>query len=52
MQVIDNTIVLRTRHPAKIQDSIPDSDIVRQDNDIYTMTVGWDLSTAQQLARS
>lgn len=51
MQVIDNTIVLRTRHPAKIQDSIPDSDIVRQDNDIYTMTVGWDLSTAQQLAR-
>ena len=51
MQVIDNTIVLRTRHPAKIQDNIPDSDIVRQDNDIYTMTVGWDLSTAQQLAR-
>ncbi len=51
MQVIDNTIVLRTRNPAKIQDSIPDSDIVRQDNDIYTMTVGWDLSTAQQLAR-
>ena len=51
MQVIDNTIVLRTRNPAKIQDSIPDSDIVRQDNDIYTMTVGWDLSTAQQLSR-
>ena len=51
MQVIDNTIVLRTRNPAKIQDSIPDSDIVRQDNDIYTMTVGWDLSTAQRLAK-
>ena len=51
MQVIDNTLILRTRHPTKIQDRIPDSDIVRQDNDIYTMTVGWDLSTAQQLAR-
>ncbi len=51
MQVIDNTIVLRTRNPQKIQNRIPDSDIVRQDNDIYTMTVGWDLSTAQQLAR-
>ena len=51
MQIIDNTLVLRTRNPQKIQNKIPDSDIVRQDNDIYTMTVGWDLSTAQQLAR-
>ena len=51
MQVIDNTLILRTRHPTKIQDRIPDSDIVRKDNDIYTMTVEWDLYTAQQLAR-
>ena len=51
MQVIDNTLVLRTRNPTKIQNRIPDSDIVRQDDDVYTMTVEWDLSTAQQLAR-
>ena len=51
MQVIDNTLVLRTRNPEKIQNKIPDSDIVQVNDDIYTMAVGWDLSTAQQLAR-
>tara|TARA_Y100000813_G_scaffold196689_1_gene180607 strand:+ start:934 stop:2481 length:1548 start_codon:yes stop_codon:yes gene_type:complete len=51
MQVIDNTLILRTRNPQKIQSKIPDSDVVRVDEDIYTMAVGWDLSTAQQLAR-
>ena len=51
MQVLDNTLILRTRNPEKIQNKIPNSDIVQINNDIYTMAVGWDLSTAQQLTR-
>ena len=51
MQVIDNTLVLRTRHPTKIQTNIPSSDIVRKDNDIYTIKMRWDLLTAQRLAK-
>ena len=51
MQVVeDKTLVLRTRNPDKIQDKIPTSKVVDITEDIYTMTVDWDLATTQQLA--
>ena len=51
MQVVeDKTLVLRTRNPDRIQDKIPTSKVVDITEDIYTMTVDWDLATTQQLA--
>ena len=50
MQIIENNLLLRTRNPQKITDKIPESAILRVDDDIYTMKVGWDLPTAQKLA--
>ena len=50
MQIIEDNLLLRTRNPQKITDKIPDSAILRVDDDIYTMKVGWDLPTAQKLA--
>ena len=51
MQVVeDKTLVLRTRNPDRIQDKIPTSKVVDITEDVYTMTVDWDLATTQQLA--
>ena len=51
MQIIeDKTLLLRTRNPDKIQSKIPTSKVVDITEDIYTMTVDWDLPTTQRLA--
>ena len=51
MQVIEDRILLRTRHPEKIVDKIPQSSVVDIRDDIYTICVDWNLPTAQKLAR-
>ena len=51
MQVIEDRILLRTRHPEKIVDKIPHSSVVDIRDDIYTICVDWNLPTAQKLAR-
>ena len=52
MQVIEDTLVLRTRNPDQIQSSIPDSHVLQVNKDIYTMAIkGWDLPTAQKLTK-
>ena len=51
MQVVEDRILLRTRHPEKIVDKIPQSSVVNIKDDIYTICVDWNLPTAQKLAR-
>ena len=51
MQVIEDRILLRTRHPEKVVDKIPQSSVVDIRDDIYTICVDWNLPTAQKLAR-
>ena len=51
MQVIEDRILLRTRHPEKIVDKIPQSSVVGIEDDIYTICVAWNLPTAQKLTR-
>jgi superfamily II DNA or RNA helicase len=51
MQVVeDKTLVLRTRNPDKIKQKIPKSKTLDITEDVYTMSVNWDLPTAQRLA--
>ena len=51
MQVIEDRLLLRTRHPEKIVNKIPQSSVVDIEDDIYTICVDWSLPTAQKLAR-
>lgn len=51
MQVIEDRLLLRTRHPEKIVNKIPQSSVVDIRDDIYTICVDWNLPTAQKLAR-
>ena len=51
MQVIEDRILLRTRHPEKIVDKIPQSSVVDIEDDIYTICVDWNLPTAQKLTK-
>ena len=51
MQVVEDRILLRTRHPEKIVDKIPQSSVVNIKDDIYTICVDWNLPTAQKLTR-
>ena len=50
MQIIEDQLLLRTRHPNKIVDKIPQSSVVEIRDDIYTICVDWNLPTAQKLA--
>jgi len=51
MQVVeDKTLVLRTRNPDKIKQRIPKSKTLDITEDVHTMSVNWDLATAQRLA--
>ena len=51
MQIIeDKTLVLRTRNPDKIKQRIPKSKTLDINEDVHTMSVKWDLPTAQRLA--
>lgn len=50
MQIIEDRILLRTRHPEKVVDKIPQSSVVNIKDDIYTICVDWNLPTAQKLA--
>ena len=43
MQIIEDRILLRTRHPEKVVDKIPQSSVVDIKDDIYTICVDWNL---------
>ena len=51
MQVIEDRLLLRTRHPDKVVDKIPQSSVVNIKDDVYTICVDWNLPTAQKLTR-
>lgn len=52
MEIIDNKYLeVRTRNPQKITAAIQDSTIVSKDDDIFTVSVPWDLPEAHTLAR-